>query len=211
MLTGDSPLPDFKGAQVAQIRPSFATIRPLSRWPEIPKELAEIVDRMLAYQPGSRYQNYDEILRDLNDLEISKALTRTRFRTTRRNGRAPIVVHKSTKVQETLRATLTDLGYHVVLTADMQRAINIYNLKPARCLIIDLDTTGEDAVAEFTRLTSRSPANGQQCTAIFLAEGDQKTWTESIKYPRAVTLEKPLTLAQVYRALKKLAPRHKKM
>ena len=119
-----------------------------------------------------------------------------------------LLVHKNPRIQETIRQHLADKGYRVVLTNDIHRAVQLFQMRPAHCLIVDLDSSGPEGVAEYQALLRKSGGRWKDCPAIFLATGDQLAWTQDLNPDRVVALTKPLTLGPVYRALKKFAPKH---
>jgi serine/threonine protein kinase len=75
-LTGELP---FKGTSameliLAKTKGTFARARSLSK--DIPERLDLIIDKMIAKDPKSRYQNYDDLMRDLQSIgKANPALT----------------------------------------------------------------------------------------------------------------------------------------
>jgi CheY-like chemotaxis protein len=213
MLVGRAPMPETRDKHARMIWSRFRDITPMETHAWVPKRLAAIVDKMLALKPEERYQDYGTLRQDLQafasgetdgDSEPSIAAT------------APVepprvmVIHRSSNVQEILRATLSKYGYQVALMTDVERALNIFKLKPADCVIVDLDSTGQAGVAAFEVMCETAQAARRQCRAVFLANSEQVPWTGALKDGQATTLRKPLTLKPVYRALRQFLPRPKR-
>ena len=119
-----------------------------------------------------------------------------------------VTSHKTQKIQDILRAKLLDLGYHVALTTDMSRAIALMGLNKADCLVIDLDSTGEEGVAEYHKLLKKARFSDKPVPpAVFFANQDQKSWLQQLVGSPFLALRKEdLTLGPVYRAILELAP-----
>jgi serine/threonine protein kinase len=209
MLKGEPPMPETKDKNARMLRTRFDRIPTLADDPEIPSGLAAIVDRMLALNPAERYQTYDPILADLDALATGVTATAGKATAPAPADEPPrvLVIHRSPKIQDIIRQRLSKKGYQVVLTTDISRALNLMKFKPAHCLIIDLETTGHEAIDAYRNLQKKNAKSNDLCPAIFLAEANQMDWTKEFSKDHVTTLQKPLTLGPVYAAVKAFAPR----
>lgn len=194
MLMGEPPIVENRTHRGAPYRPDFSRIPKLAENKAVPPELGRLVDKMMELNTSNRYQDYDALLRDLTAIEKQMTMGAGVKETPR-----VIVVHQSSKVQQILREILSKHGVQVVLTIDIERAISLFNLKPANCFIIDVGTIGKDGLKSIDRLFQKSTAT--DCSAIFLAEKPELAWTEKVNCPRSVILEKPVTTRPVIEAL----------
>lgn len=205
MLTGEPALAETKDRNARMLRTRFDQVKPFPADAALPRDLTSVVEKMLAFRPDQRYQNYDSLLRDL---EAIRSAANAGDGRARGSGEPPriVIVHRNQQVQDLLRAKLMDCGYQVVLTTDMQRAVNLTGLKPADCLVIDLDTTGQDGIDGYKRIVERTVPRAGVCAAVFLANDSQVEWTKALNGNLQVTLKKPLTLGPVYKAVRHLVP-----
>lgn len=206
MLTGQPPMPETKDKNARMLRARFDQIRPLTGDPQFPAELAAVIDKMLAFRPAQRYQDYDSLIADFDALlaaERKSVKVAESAAELTKNPRV-VIIHRSPKVQEIIKDRLVKKGYQVVLTTDINRAISLMDHRPAHCLIIDLETTGREGVDAVSRYHKK---HGPSCAAIYLADEDQMNWSSGMDGEKTVTLQKPVTLGPVYSAVKKLAPR----
>lgn len=199
MLTGEPPMSETKDRNARMLRNRFDQLRALSRDPSVRSDISAIVDKMMAFLPQHRYQDYDSLLKDLEGLRGGGQSATANGSATQNKTRRVIVVHKNPQAQEMLKQRLVESGFQVVLTFDLERAASLFNLKPADCLVVDLDTSGVDAIKICRRLLATE--NGQKHGAVFLATAEQGKWTEGLSADRYATLLKPLTLSSVCRTV----------
>jgi serine/threonine protein kinase len=200
MLTGEPALDETKDRQARMLRNRFENPTPLTGNAAIPREVAAVVDRMLAFRPETRYQNYDQVLRDLEDAE--RVLAGDVPAGGVRPGVKPrvVVVHESNSVKDAIKTKLTEKGCQVVLTTDVERAAALHAMNPFDVMVLDLDTVGEAGVNAFQRV-ARQSRSGKPCTAVFLAEGEQRGWTDRLKGAEYAVISKPLTLRDLYQTV----------
>ncbi|MFO0947254.1 MAG: serine/threonine-protein kinase [Planctomycetota bacterium] len=105
MLTGQPPMPETKDKNARMLRARFDQIRPLAGDPQFPSELAVVIDKMLAFRPTQRYQDYDTLLADFDALQAAErkhAKQRDAAAEPPKNPRV-VIIHRSPKVQEIIR------------------------------------------------------------------------------------------------------------
>jgi serine/threonine-protein kinase len=155
----------------------FTTIVPLgTRNPALPRDVIEVVSRMMHLDPLERWQTVTDAKRALeqvfekysgeaavaaatpvsaaatapaalpNDGDHPKAVSRGSLMLVERAGRA----------QQTLRDFFTKLGYKVLITENPQRALSRFSTTPipADGLVLSAQSLGEPAVEAFNKLTS---------------------------------------------------------
>ena len=87
-----------------------------------------------------------------------------------------------------------------MVTADIGRAAALCKLKPADCIIIDLDTTGRDGVEQYSNMLRTNSIR----SAVFLISPGQEQWITGLDTEYLITLGKPLVLGPVYKAVRAL-------
>ena len=196
LLTGEHPL----GGRNKQQSKRLDGITPLSRRDEYPSELTAIIDKMVSYRPEGRYQNYDAILSDLRTVNIMTDPTPGVVVPQAPGLPRVVIIHHSPKVQEILKGKLSRRGFQVVVTTDIGRAATLCRLKPAECIIVDLDTTGQEGVDQYVTMKQ----TGAIKSAVFLVSNGQQKWLSSVKDDHIVQLGKPLILGPVYKSVRGL-------
>ena len=111
-----------------------------------------------------------------------------------------VIIHHSPKVQEILKGKLARRGFQVVVTTDINRAATLCRLKPAECIIVDLDITGQEGVDQYVTMKQ----TGAIKSAVFLVSNGQQNWLSSVKDDHMVQLGKPLILGPVYKSVRGL-------
>jgi len=196
LLTGEHPL----GGRGKLQNKRLDGIVPLSRRDEFPSDLTAIIDKMLAYRPDARYQNYDQILSDLRKVNVLSEVVLDASVPPPPGLPRVVIIHHSTKVQEILKGKLSRRGFQVVVTTDIGRAATLCKLKPAECIIVDLDTTGQEGVDQYVTMKQ----NGAIKSAVFLVSNGQQKWLNSVQDDHIVQLGKPLILGPVYKSVRGL-------
>ncbi|QDU63469.1 Serine/threonine-protein kinase PrkC [Planctomycetes bacterium Pan216] len=206
MLRGKRPVPEAKDHD-PRFRFRFDDVEPLRSKTKVPRGIADIVDRMMSFDPSERYSDYSQILKDFQtyQLSIGEDPTGTQVLASREKPRL-MVVHQKRRTREKLRDMLNDRGYQVAVFEDMDRAVSIFKLKPVDAMILDLDTVGRGGVSSFARLVDDAPWPACDCAGVFLATDSQKLWIKRLRSERVNTVQKPLTFGPLYIALKDLVP-----
>ena len=199
LLTGEHPL----GGRGKQQTKRLDGVTPLSRREDcsgFPTELTALIDKMLAYRPEGRYQTYDAILADLRRVNIITDTTPGAAVPQAPGLPRVVIIHHSPKVQEILKGKLSRRGFQVVVTTDIGRAATLCRLKPAECIIVDLDTTGQEGVDQYVTMKQ----TGAIKSAVFLVSNGQQKWLSTVKDDHIVQLGKPLILGPVYKSVRGL-------
>ncbi len=198
LLTGDHPLGENRDRDARTVQ-KFDSISPLSLKDGVPYDLAQLIDKMTAFRPDARYQDYDSILADLDRVKIITPIAPQVLNASAGLPRV-VVIHHSQKVQEILKGKMTRRGFQSMVTADIGRAAALCKLKPADCIIIDLDTTGRDGVEQYSNMLRTNSIR----SAVFLISPGQEQWITGLDTEYLITLGKPLVLGPVYKAVRAL-------
>jgi DNA-binding response OmpR family regulator len=110
-------------------------------------------------------------------------------------------------VQEILKGKLDRRGFQAVLTSDIVRAAALCRLKPAECIVIDLDTTGREGVDQYAAMKR----TGAVKSAVFLVSDNQGSWLKGLEVDSIVQLGKPLLLGPVYQSVRGLVERYRQI
>lgn len=203
LVAGENPLgPRDRTNRMARVR--FDDIPSLANREDVPHDVAAVIDKMLAFRPEARYQDYDSLLADLRRIEAQTSARNGAAHAAQPPGSPRVaVVHHSPKVQEILKGKLNRRGFQTVLTTDIGRAATLCKLRPVDCIVIDLDTTGPDGVDQFKSMQRSHATKG----GIFLCSPGQERWIASLDSDQVVQLNKPLVLGPVYQAVRALVER----
>jgi CheY-like chemotaxis protein/predicted Ser/Thr protein kinase len=158
VVTGVSPLRETRDRNERADPQRYRGVVPLEqRSPDLPKDVVELVSRMMSLDPLERWQTAADVRR------------RTEAMISRRSGGlagdAPaegaaalkgslMVVESGDKAQQVLRAFFSKLGYRVLLTENPRRALSRFSSSPlpADCLVLSARELGADAIAAFNSL-----------------------------------------------------------
>lgn len=166
LLSGVSPLLESRDRNVRAEPRRFTSVEPLgSRCPDLPRDVVEIVSRMMHLDPGERWQTAADVKRAL---EVAIARRTDGEAAPARPGAKPaaggqpaakgslMLVEAGEKAQQALREHFTKLGYRVLLTENPQRALARFSTSPfpADLLVISTRNLGEAAVEAFNKLSA---------------------------------------------------------
>jgi serine/threonine protein kinase len=203
MLAGTPAIPHERNRAARNSKSRITNVVPLSDEPSIPRNVATIVDKMMALDPNQRYSEYASIIRDVRSLGAAIA----RLNADTESGPPKLLlVHHKPDVQSVIRRKCTKEGYHVSVTNDARRALNVFKLKPSDAIIMDLETTGLEGISAYRQIMATANSMGRRCAAVFLATENQVTWTDGLPEDTVVTFQKPIRLRPIVRMLKQLVP-----
>jgi eukaryotic-like serine/threonine-protein kinase len=217
MLTGEGALPETRDRRERMERSRFEGIVPLSKNPNVPRRLAAIVDKMLAFKPEGRYQSYDDILRDLRavgelfaggaGLEGAEVVGETLDGFPAGPPRV-MFIHEKEKLHADVKAKLEKWGYQAVCNTDPGRAIMLHELKPFHAIVLDLSTLGKAALKAYQKAKFDAEKNNRKVAVIFLANSphDAKMTADYDDELTTTLVGEPVTLSQVREALAKMLP-----
>jgi eukaryotic-like serine/threonine-protein kinase len=159
-VAGVAPLKETRDRNERADPQRFRNAVPLAeRRPDLPKDVVDLVSRMMNLDPLERWQSAADIRRKVEALIA------------RRNGDAAdvaadepaaiqrgslMLVEAGDKAQQVLRQFFTKLGYRVLLTENPRRALTRFSSSPlpADCLVLSTHALGGEAVDAFNALSS---------------------------------------------------------
>ena len=160
VVAGVSPLKETRDRNERADPQRYRSVVPLAeRCPDVPKDLVDLVSRMINLDPLERWQTAADIRRRTEaiiarrngpegaDLPVEAAATQKG---------SLMLVESSQKAQQALREFFSKLGYRVLVTENPQRALTRFSSTPAPadCLVLSTHALGDDAVTAFNTLTS---------------------------------------------------------
>ena len=172
-LCGVSALTESRDRAVRTDPRRFTGVEPLAwRAPELPRDVVDLVMRMMHLNPEERWQSAMEVRRALEPL-VAKYTTggeaMAAVGATGTAGKQPaakaaaaqaavkgvlMLAEAAPAEQAELRGFFKNLGYKVLLTENLQRALDRCSASPpaADCLVISTASFGRDAVEAFNTL-----------------------------------------------------------
>jgi eukaryotic-like serine/threonine-protein kinase len=156
LLTGTPPYPRTRDREERKRIGRYEHVRPLrSVEPSVPDRIAEIVERLMAISPSNRYQTPTELIRDLRT--VLHELNPEAASPAAGNGdpgQSPVVlcIEDRADNQNTLRRYLTKHGFRVLLTGDLQRAMNRLRTNPPDAVILMGECIGNDVVSAYQQV-----------------------------------------------------------
>ena len=176
-LCGVSALKESRDRAVRTDPRRFTGVEPLAwRAPELPRDVVDLVMRMMHLNPEERWQSAMEVRRALEPLVAKYATAGDVSASAGANGAVEkktavktaaaqaavkgtlMLAESSPAEQAELRGFFKQLGYKVLLTENLQRALDRCSASPpaANCLVISTSSFGRDAVEAFNSLPQDS-------------------------------------------------------
>ena len=172
-LAGVAPLTESRDRNVRGDSRRYTQVVPLgTRSPDLPRDVVEIVSRMMHLDPVERWQTATDVKRALEatiarrgggdgsspgavaaDRAVAKHAETSRAATSKGS---LMLVESGTTAQQALREYFSKLGYRVLLTENPQRALARFSSSPlpADFLVLSTHTLGQAAVEAFNQLSS---------------------------------------------------------
>ncbi|MFM8708596.1 MAG: protein kinase domain-containing protein, partial [Planctomycetia bacterium] len=228
-LSGVSALTESRDRAVRTDPRRFTGVEPLGgKAPHLPHEVVEMVTRMMHLDPKERWQTALEVRRALEPLVARHAAAapmpasggaQAAARSAESKGRSVakatattaavkgtlMLAEAATQEQAERREFFRNLGYKVLLTENLQRALLRCSEtpRPADCLVISAVSFGESAVEAFNGLAEDSFL--RNVPTLLLVDPAQQDFTPDVREDdlrRVVTL--PLQPAEVTKLLESL-------
>jgi CheY-like chemotaxis protein/predicted Ser/Thr protein kinase len=216
LLTGRSPLELTRSRSARMNRARFDNVVPLrSANPEIPANVAALVESMMSLDPNLRHQTPAQLLDAVRSVRVEGELgvsgssaERPAFSgETTTAARTLFIVERNARLQEALRNGFKKLGFRVFLANDPERARERFRQQPFDALIVDGATAGESAIATFGELVAEARRRRLSLAAILVVGDDQAEAAARLQNGDGVAiLERPVTLRQLHDRLRQLLP-----
>ena len=172
ILSGRSPFKESRDRAVRADPKRYAEIEPLGRAaPHLPRDLVDVVNKMLSVKPKHRFQTVQEVHEALKPIHLRCAedestitpdvpekvrkVSSTKDARLKPSDKPRImVVEVSGKSQDSLRQFFSTQGFRVLVTENPKRALTRFESVPAPAdlLLLSSQVLGQDAVSVFNAL-----------------------------------------------------------
>jgi serine/threonine protein kinase len=203
MLTGHAPLTQTRDRVARMHRHRFETIAAIDSYNvTLPPAVQTLLDRMLAFDPKSRYQTpaalHEAVRKCQGELEGVVA-----HRMCPVGPKSVFVVEGHQKFQDVFREHFSKNGFRVLLSADPNRAVHRYEEQPYHALIVDAGTAGEPGIQAVKKIVKESTDMDLTIAAVVVLEEAQAEWAEQIpRHPGVAVLTRPgVTLKMLFEKL----------
>jgi serine/threonine protein kinase len=167
LAAGTSP---WTGGGKRESRKQFSRytgVRPIRKVdPNVPGDVADIIDRLLRVNPNERYQSATEAVADLKTAlanhgdEQDGEHKQPRISTV-------MCVESRVKQQDMLREYLSKHGFRVLMLSSWERAMKRLKTNPPDCLLLMGETlTGEGSAAVYNEALAWSKAKDVSCVIV---------------------------------------------
>ena len=193
MLTGTSSLPEGRERNKEFNRDTFKNIKPLMELePSVPMPIAMVVSKAMELDPERRYQTPGDMLNDLRvavrRAEGGAAGSDKKQELASQEGIGPsglprkiMIVESSVKRQDLLRDLFKRNGYRVLISGDIDRALDrfVNNPDAADVVVFCAASLGAAAVDAFNQFGDDKQTADK--AAILLLEESQSKWVPNAK------------------------------
>jgi serine/threonine protein kinase len=214
LITGVPPLPRTRDRLERSQFSRYQQVRPVRVLePNLPRPVANIIDRMMQLNPALRYQTPGEALRDLQaayaelsqapaaPADDAEAADSARGSETNNALYTIMCIEDRHKQQDVLREYFSKHGFRVLVLSDLQRGLTRLKSSPPDCMVIMGDALGDEAVKGYSD-AQEIRGNSQVAVVLVLAE-QQSAWKERL--PETATsrvLVQPVTLRELRKVVK---------
>jgi hypothetical protein len=173
--------------------------------PDLPPPVFSLVARMIAFDPNSRLQTYEQVLDAIQHARTELA-----------GGGKPLaaggpksvfVVEGDTKFQAAFRDKLKAIGYRVLISINAGQAVTRFQQQPYHALIVDCATGDRTGLDAFEKVLHEADLKRLDCAGLLLLSKDQAHWAESLgQFSKAAALIMPVKMKHILEKLADLAP-----
>jgi serine/threonine protein kinase len=223
LLTGVPPYPPTRSRDERKKLARYTSIRPLrSVEPNVPRSIAEIVERLMKIDADLRYQTPGEVISDLQAVPAELAGNRPAGESasgSRPASQAPaasgppaeslntvMFIESRVDQQDVLREYFSKRGFRVLVLSDPRRGLSRLKSDPPDCVVLMGRSIGDEIVDVYREALSAVNGRPIACIAV-LAEKQARLTGEFQTSPAARVLVQPIRLrelrGQVLRALKR--------
>lgn len=214
LVTGVAPLPRSKDRFERSQFSRYLQVRPVRALePNLPRSVANIIDRLMQLNPAQRYQTPAEALRDLRaaNAEIAQApvidANDAEADSTRATGAnnalyTIMCIEDRHKQQDVLREYFSKHGFRVLVLSDLQRGLTRLKSSPPDCMVIMGESLGEEAVKGYS---DAQEIRGLTSVGLVLVLAEQQSgWkTRLPESPSSRVLVQPVTLRELRKVIKR--------
>ncbi len=208
MLAGVPPLSETNDKVQRMNKARFTAVKPLFEVaPQVPRNLANIVNRAMELNVGSRYQKPGEMYAELKI--AAKHLAEGRTEAVASSGASLMIVESNEQLQNILRDKLKQNGYRVLVTNDPQRPASWFAsqaTRPADCVVFSTGELKEAALEAFNEFGMHPET--RDVPAILMLGEKQAAYQEHAKLSEhRVALAAPLKLKEFRETVERIVRR----
>jgi serine/threonine protein kinase len=217
LLTGVPPYPRTHSREERRQFSRYASLRPIRTVdPNIPKGVAEIVERLMKTNPDQRYQSAAMVRADaqevLFDLERPAKPAAAASPEENSNGRKVLptilFIEHRLKQQDIIRDYLSKRGFRVLLFNNVHRAISRLQSNPPDCVVLIGDSIGDELVQAYEQVRE---LNGDRFINIAVLAERQADLVEKLEQTAlSRVMLQPITLRELRREIHLLFQRKMK-
>jgi serine/threonine protein kinase len=204
MLTGRAPLEMTRDPRARMRENRFRRVQPMSRDDvKAPPSVFHLVETMMSLNPHERFQTPSQLLEAIR--KVRREVDGKTAGNSAPSARSVFIVERDQRLQDALREKFKERGFRVLLAVDPARALDRYRQQPYDSLVVDVGTTGEDALLVFEAVMNQARRDQHPCVGIAILSEDQADWVSQVEArPTAAVLVRPVTLKQLFRKLEEL-------
>ena len=212
LLAGVPPYPRARTREERQQFNRHWNAKPIeSIMPGLPHSVAEVVNRLMHLNPGSRYQRPEEAVNELRQTLETLGTSSDDERYPSEDAPSKIVedseptvmfVENRPEQQQLLREFFTSRGFRVLLLGDLQRALNRLESSPPDCLVMMGGSIGAELLSGFTESIKR--VQGRPIAQVAVLSKEQSGWLgrlETSVSDTARVLGHPIVLGDLKREI----------
>jgi serine/threonine protein kinase len=215
LLTGVPPYPRTHSREERRQFSRYASLRPIrSVDPNIPKSVADVVERLMKTNPDQRYQSAGMVRSDASEVLIelerpTKPAAPTEEGTNGRKSLPTILfIEHRLKQQDIIRDYLTKHGFRVLLFNNVHRAISRLHSNPPDCVVLIGDSIGDELVAAYDQVRE---LNRDRFINIAVLAERQAEFVEKLEQTAlSRVMQQPITLRELRREIHLLFQRKMK-
>jgi serine/threonine protein kinase len=207
LLTGVPPYPRTHSREERRQFSRYASLRPIRTVdPNIPKAVADIIERLMKTNPDQRYQSAALVREDasqvLYDLEqpAKPVIISTEESS---NGHKPpptiLCIEHRLRQQDIIRDYLSKRGFRVLLFNNVHRAISRLQSNPPDCVVLIGDSIGDDLAQAYDQV--RELNRDRFINIAVLAERQAPLIEQLEQTSLSRVLQQPITLRQLRREI----------
>jgi tRNA A-37 threonylcarbamoyl transferase component Bud32 len=218
MVSGQPPYPATKNIEERRQIGRYRNIRPIeSVLPSLPRDVAEIIDRLLRTNPHERYQTPTELLRDLRKVLGTAGEAAGGESPGSGSGANPIPAAAASSVptilciegrptqQDRLREYFTKHGYRVLMLSDTARALHRLSSLSVSGVLVTCDALSEDVAGQYEQL-KRHADRTETPLVLALSTKRASLLTELPTSKFSKVLAQPVTLRDLRDEIEALKP-----
>ncbi len=171
LLSGKPPYPRTRDRDERKQLSRYTNIPPiLKHVPSLPKPVIGVVEKLLKINPRERYQRPSEVSRDARQILSQLDPKKPKLNSEKSDGKTvPVVmcVEHRTKRQDIIRGYLSQKGFRVLFTNDVDRAVQRFDGKNAPdCLVFMGESIGDGIKQAFLKCQKIADKTKRACIAL---------------------------------------------